>query len=107
MDGINPKFRSLRHDHIYAEQELVIEAIPGADAVLRGLTWAIANGAEVFDAVPHLPHIRIAKSDQVLRSAGTLPRIRIWFQILNDQEVLLKWIEAEADEPYGHGWDQF
>ncbi|MBV9454995.1 MAG: hypothetical protein JOZ19_12900 [Rubrobacter sp.] len=68
---------------------------------LRGLTNTISRYPEVFDVVPGNEQYQLAKSDSFARPSGIVARLRIVFQILDEDRVLLAAISAEEeDEPY-------
>jgi hypothetical protein len=82
----------------FEAQLAVLGGTEFADRVLSGITWGIATYAEAFDLVPGFQDLRIAKTDEFEDANLTIVPLRIYFKILNADEVLLFWVER-ADQP--------
>jgi len=92
-----PRHRTLIEQPEYAAQLDFLAGIYSVAAIeltLLGLLWGITTNAEEYNRVTW--NIREAKS----RSFGAIPPLVIFFQIKDDNEVLLLWIDeaSRADE---------
>ena len=91
--------RTLEADDAYTEQLSKLGNLPFVEEVLRGITNGIASCAEAFDLVPGYTQLRIAKTDDFDTVAGSLPPLRMYFRILDNNRVRLMWIERIDDDP--------
>lgn len=79
------------------------EAIADAydmDRALLGLTDQIAQHAESFPKVGQIERFRLGKTD----SWGIGIRLRVLFEILDEDRVLLAAIRAESEEEFIEGF---
>ncbi len=65
-----------------------------------GLTYQIAQNAESFPPVGQTGRFRLGKTD----SWGVRVRLRILFEILDEDRVLLAAIRAESEEEFIEGF---
>ncbi|MGD0289028.1 MAG: hypothetical protein ABSC63_05160 [Candidatus Binataceae bacterium] len=91
--------RTLVADDAYTAQLSILGNLPFVDEAIRGVTNGIATFAEAFDFVPGCGQLQIAKTDQFDTVAGSLPPLRIYFLILDENRVRLLWIERIDDKP--------
>lgn len=97
----NIENRTLRESELYTKQcDRIVGTYYRADEPLRGLTDTISRSPKVFATMPGDEQYRLAKSDSFARPGGVIARLRIIFQILDEDKVLLAAISVEEDEPY-------
>lgn len=87
------KIRVLVESKEYAEAFTKIGDAERLDSALDGLTWMIATNPGDFPFVPGVQNIRLAKTDPI----KDLPRLIIWFSVLNPDTILLRFIEASKE----------
>ena len=92
----SPHLRTLIESELYSRQRDEIPTDDPIDLAIRGLYWGIGAGPEKFDTIPDADWLRIAKSDEHMLGAGT---VRIWFEIIDDDTVELKFIEFTPNDP--------
>ena len=83
--------RTLIESPSYGKMAAALGDARRLDEVLRGVTWSLSENAEAWPIVRGFRTIRLAKTD----GYGDTPRLRIWFRILNDNEVELLGIEPD------------
>lgn len=59
--------------------------------------WVLRAQAEVYPVLPGFNETRLATTHRFVDSHGVIPRLRLYFQIPNDDEVLLLWIEEDLE----------
>lgn len=82
-----------------AECEVIASAYE-IDRALSGLTDQIAQNAESFPVVGATDRFRLGKTDAL----GGVPRLRLLFEILDAERVLLATIRAESEEEFIEGF---
>jgi hypothetical protein len=87
------KIRTLIESKEYVEAFTKIGDAERLDSAIVGLTWAIETNPADFPLVPGVQNIRLAKTDPV----KDLPRLIIWFSVLNPDEILLRFIETSKE----------
>jgi hypothetical protein len=87
------KIRQLIESEEYAEAFSKIGDAERLDSALDGLTWMIATNPGDFPYVPGVQNIRLAKTDSI----KDLPRLIIWFSVLDTDRILLHYIEASKE----------
>lgn len=60
------------------------------------MRWVLAVNAEVYPVLPGLRSLRLAVTDPFTTPAGRVPRLRIYFKIVDDDLVELVWIEESV-----------
>lgn len=74
------------------------EVLGGAyrlDDALRGFNWILSTQPELYPVLPGLKTTRLVTTDSFIGLAGTSPRLRVYFRILNDNDVEMLWIEED------------
>lgn len=94
---MDPTERSLVHDPEYEREYSRIERHTTYARVLGGLIHHIAAKPEEFDVVPGFDGVRIAKSDSYQTIDGVIGRMRIWFRIANENQILM--LRLHTEEP--------
>lgn len=61
-----------------------------------GITYEIAKDPESFPTIPGHEDFRLGKTDNY----GDVPRLRVLFEILDDERVLLSAIHVDEEEFY-------
>jgi hypothetical protein len=90
--------RTLIEDPAFTRQLEVLGDIRFADRILNGVTWGISTFAEEFEIVRGYQDLRIAKTDEFDTQDGAIVPLRLYFKIIDEDEVLLYWVER-ADRP--------
>ena len=67
------------------------------DELLQALTWGISKRAEDFQVVPGMKEVRMAKTETISWPTKRVPSVRVFFKILNDNQVEMLWIEAVTE----------
>ena len=96
------RLRELVEDDVYTNQLATLGySEDDLDAALNALGWAIAANAEYYKVLPGTSRLRVAKTDAYSRGRVWVPPLKVWFTILNDNQVLLKAITISPDdEPF-------
>jgi hypothetical protein len=87
------KLREIVENHLYADQLGRLGDIERLDDALSGSVWAISNLAEEFPIVPGTTALRVVKTEK-LKVRGGMVQLRIWFTILNENQVELLFVEV-------------
>lgn len=93
---INPRY-ALRESAEFSEQ---CEALGGAyrlDQALKGAYWILERHPEAYSVLPGLERTRLVTTHRFEDAQGVLPRLRVYFQIVGDEEVLLLWVEEDLE----------
>jgi hypothetical protein len=70
------------------------------DDALESLMWALPRRPEDWPVIPGTRALRVAKTARYSWAGGMIPRLRVYFTIPNDHQVLLLWIEADPEEDF-------
>ena len=93
-----PRGRGLREEHSFTQAVAKLGGAKLVDTALETIYEALRLHAEGFDEVPGWEPIRLAKTLSVDWPAGSVPALRIWFEIIDDNTVSLLHVEiAEED----------
>lgn len=88
------KYRTLREEDSYRKLKELLGDVERLDEVLDGVLWSIATNAEGWPIVPGFDTVRLAKTD----GYGDTPQLKVWFQILSDNEASLLGIELDLPD---------
>ncbi len=88
------KIRTLIESKEYAVAFNKIGDAKRLDDALIGLTEAIAINPADWEIVPGFKTIRLARSAAI----KGMPRLKIWFSVLNPDEILLRYIEISKEK---------
>jgi hypothetical protein len=93
------RYRELVEEDVYTNQLATLGySEEDLDAALDALGWAIAANAEYYKVVPGTEHLRVAKTDAYSRGRVWVPPLKVWFKILDENQVLLKAITISPDD---------
>lgn len=93
---INPPY-ALRES---VECSAQCEALGGAyrvDQALESIYWVLERHPEAYDVVPGLKTTRLVTTHRFEDPQGVLPRLRVYFRIESEDEVLLLWVEEDLE----------
>lgn len=79
----------------FEEQKEKIGDAYEIDKVLEGIYWAVANNAEMYPIVPGLSRTRMIFTHEFVRLDTTLPALRVFFAIEDENNAVLLWIEED------------
>lgn len=79
----------------FREQKEKIGDAYEIDKVLEGIHWAVANNAEMYPIVPGLSRTRMIFTREFVRLDTTLPALRAFFAIEDENNAVLLWIEED------------
>lgn len=89
-------YRTLTESELFSKQhERLTACYPMAVPAFDGLTFLISRNPEAFDPVPGNESYRLARSHRTRGNGREVPRIRILFQIVDEDRVLLCAVSAE------------
>lgn len=91
---------SLVESELFTSQCEAIASQHEIEDALSGLIFQIAQNPESFPTIGKLERFRLGKTD----SWGVVPRLRILFEILDEDRVLLAVIKAESEEEFIEGF---
>lgn len=63
------------------------------DRALEGVRWAVETNAEIFPILPGCRSLRMVRTNEFTGAAGDSPPLRVYFKIVNDHLVELRWVE--------------
>lgn len=92
---VSTNYRTLIHEESYDTSCKELEENPLLEPAIRGLMWGISKKAEEFDLLPNMNGVRIAKTDSMVTKNGVVPRVVIYFRILDGSNVSLLFIETQ------------
>lgn len=83
------------------------EALGGAyriDQALNAVYWILSTHPEIYSVLQGLKSTRLVTTDRFETPEGAVPRLRIYFRILYEDEVELLWIEEDLEQ---RGYERF
>lgn len=87
--------RTLVEDELFTTQLADLGSIKHIDEALSVLFSSISAKPEAFDLVPGTNHLRVAKSNPYRRNPNSVPALKVWFSIEDDNTVRLRAITTE------------
>lgn len=90
-------WRELSESQEFTKQCEKLGRIEDIDSALRILLNRIATVPERFPFVPEHEPIRLAKTDESGVGGKKIPPLRLWFEVIDENTVLLKAIEIDHD----------
>jgi hypothetical protein len=79
----------------FKEQKEKIGDAYEIDKVLDGIYWAVASNAEMYPIVPDTNRTRMIFTHEFVRLGTTLPPLRVYFAIEDENNAVLLWIEED------------
>ncbi len=66
------------------------------DQALYAVKWVLSVNAEVYPVLPGRRSLRLVTTDPFTTPEGRVPRLRMYFKIIDDDLVELVWIEEST-----------
>jgi hypothetical protein len=97
---IDPRF-ALRESAEFSAQCASLGGAYRIDQALEAIYWILERQPESYPVIPGLEKTRLVTTHRFVDSQGVLPKLRVYFRIESEDEVLLLWIEEDL-EPRGY-----
>jgi len=85
---------TLRETDLFQAQSIQICEMRYIDEALSILTFLISKNPDEFDDIPGYSPIKMAKSDVFTKDGITVPRLRIWFRVIDKNIIELMAVET-------------
>lgn len=91
------KYRTLIESEEFSEQCRAFGGTYRIEQALAAVTWVLSARPEAYPVISGLKTTRLVTTDRFTDSEGTIPRLRVYFKVLNEDEVELLWIEEDLE----------
>jgi hypothetical protein len=93
---INPRY-ALRESAEFSAQCETLGGTYRVDQALAAFYWVLERYPETYPTLPHLKRTRLVTTHRFEDAQGVLSRLRLYFRIEDEDEVLLLWIEEDLE----------
>ncbi len=93
---INPRY-GLTFCHRFLAQCGALGGVYRIDQALEAFYWQLERYPEAYPVLPGLKTTRLVTSHRFEDAQGVLPRLRVYFRIESEDEVLLLCIEEDLE----------
>lgn len=91
---IEPRY-ALRESNEFSTQCAQLGGAYRVDQALAAVYWVLERYPEAYPVVRGLKRTRLVTTHRFVDAEGTIPRLRVYFKIQSEDEVLLLWIEED------------